>query len=109
MSDEIHIFELCRKSRAKNQVIFEAKTQAEFFLLNHPSESAVEREVNAVNNEYEGYLHDDSWRLCQLQRALSASDHDYSKFDIGSRATLWEGPKNEGIDIRDELLKFHDR
>ena len=95
--------------KAKNQVILKPKLKLKFVLLNHPSESAVEREVNAVNNEYEGYLHDDSWRLWQLQRVLGASGHDYSKFNIGSRATLWEIPKDKGIDIREELLKFHDR
>ena len=65
--------------------------------------------MNAVNSEHEKNLPDDSWRLYQLQKLPSAPDHDYNRFSTGSRATLWEILKDNGIDIREELLKFHDR
>ena len=82
---------------------------SQFFIAPLFTESAVEREVNAVNNEHAKNVPDDQWRLLQLRKALSASDHDYNRFSTGSKATLWDGPKCKGIDIRGELLKFHER
>lgn len=35
--------------------------------------------------------------------------HPYCKFGTGSKQTLYDLPKQAGIDVRDELFKFHDK
>ncbi|XP_065170967.1 insulin-degrading enzyme isoform X2 [Atheta coriaria] len=80
---------------------------AQFFL--HPlfTESATERELNAVNSEHEKNVSSDNWRLYQLDRHSCDPSHPFHKFGTGNKMTLDIGPKERGIDVRDELLKFH--
>ncbi|XP_032591237.1 insulin-degrading enzyme isoform X1 [Drosophila grimshawi] len=80
---------------------------AQFFIAPLFTPSATEREINAVNSEHEKNLSSDQWRIKQVHRHLSKSDHAYSKFGSGNKATLSEIPKSKGIDVRDELLQFH--
>lgn len=44
-----------------------------------------------------------------MERSLSNPKHPYSHFGTGNLKTLKEGPINQGLDIREELLKFHDK
>ncbi|ESO95121.1 hypothetical protein LOTGIDRAFT_232210 [Lottia gigantea] len=71
--------------------------------------SATEREVNAVNSENDKNLQNDAWRAAQLERSLANPKHDYYKFGTGNKSTLETLPKASGIDVRDELLKFHSK
>lgn len=71
------------------------------------TESATEREINAVNSEYEENVPKDGWRFLQLEKHISKKSHPYNKFSIGNTKTLSTTPKEKGIDIRQELLKFH--
>ncbi|KAH8419636.1 hypothetical protein KR222_011395, partial [Zaprionus bogoriensis] len=98
---------------------------AQFFIAPLFTPSATEREINAVsvcsahlslfivelclqvNSEHEKNLSSDLWRIKQVHRHLARSDHAYSKFGSGNKATLSEIPKTKGIDVREELLKFH--
>ncbi|XP_017844031.1 insulin-degrading enzyme isoform X2 [Drosophila busckii] len=80
---------------------------AQFFIAPLFTPSSTEREINAVNSEHEKNLSSDLWRIKQVQRHLAKPDHAYSKFGSGNKATLCEIPKSKGIDVRDELLKFH--
>ncbi|KAL5021570.1 hypothetical protein ScPMuIL_000725 [Solemya velum] len=80
---------------------------AQFFLAPLFTESASEREVNAVHSENEKNLQSDPWRIHQLARALSDPKHDFSKFGTGNNETLGTKPKELGLDVREELLKFH--
>lgn len=82
---------------------------AQFFIAPLFTPSATEREINAVNSEHEKNLSSDLWRIKQVHRHLAKSDHAYSKFGSGNKATLSELPKSQGIDVRDELLKFHQK
>ncbi|GIY21913.1 insulin-degrading enzyme [Caerostris extrusa] len=82
---------------------------AQFFLCPLFTEKATEREVNAVDSEHEKNLQIDSWRLVQLEKATCNPQHDYSKFGTGNLETLSVQPKSRGINIRDELLKFHEK
>ena len=50
----------------------------------------------------------DSWRMFQLEKSLSNPNHPYCHFGTGNLETLFENPKRNGKNIRDELLKFHD-
>ena len=88
------------------------------------TESATDREINAVNSEHERNIDDDGWRLSQLEKTLSDPKHDYNKFGtgfqlfqiqcvfinslvLGNTETLKEMPLKEGIDVREALLEFH--
>lgn len=58
---------------------------SQFFIAPLFTESATDREVNAVNSEHEKNLPSDSWRLRQLESSLSDPEHDYYKFGTGSK------------------------
>lgn len=80
---------------------------AQFFLEPLFDASCSEREIRAVDSEHKKNLQSDLWRSFQLEKSLCDASHPYSKFGTGNLATLWEGPRSRGVDIREELLKFH--
>ncbi|KAK0078471.1 hypothetical protein PV325_002451, partial [Microctonus aethiopoides] len=80
---------------------------SQFFLSPLFTESATELEINAVNSEHEKNIADDVWRAKQLDMSSANPNHPYSKFGTGNRDTLVVTPKKKGINVRDELLKFH--
>ncbi|XP_063818112.1 insulin-degrading enzyme isoform X1 [Pseudophryne corroboree] len=80
---------------------------AQFFLGPLFDESCKDREVNAVDSEHEKNLMNDAWRLFQLEKATGNPKHPFHKFGTGNRLTLETRPTQEGIDVRQELLKFH--
>uniref|UniRef100_A0A8C7Z280 Insulin-degrading enzyme n=1 Tax=Oryzias sinensis TaxID=183150 RepID=A0A8C7Z280_9TELE len=80
---------------------------AQFFLCPLFDESCKDREVNAVDSEHEKNLMNDAWRLFQLEKATGNPNHPFSKFGTGNKLTLETRPCEEGIDVRQELLKFH--
>ncbi|XP_065350636.1 insulin-degrading enzyme-like [Cloeon dipterum] len=80
---------------------------SQFFKAPLFTEDATDREVKAVNSEYEKNLADESRRLLQLERSTSIKDHPYSKFGTGNLQTLVDDPKKNGINVREALLKFH--
>ncbi|XP_076308150.1 insulin-degrading enzyme-like isoform X2 [Tachypleus tridentatus] len=82
---------------------------SQFFVEPLFTESATCREVNAVNSEHEKNLKVDVWRLNQLEKSLGNPKHDFSKFGTGNKETLEEIPKSQNVDIRQELLKFHEK
>ncbi|KAG7298348.1 hypothetical protein JYU34_017950 [Plutella xylostella] len=80
---------------------------AQFFIAPLFTESATEREINAVNSEHEKNTSSDTWRLDQLNKSSASKEHPYHKFGTGNKDTLDRIPKEKGIDVRAELLKFH--
>ncbi|CAG2171717.1 unnamed protein product, partial [Oppiella nova] len=82
---------------------------AQFFIEPLFTESATEREINAINSEYESCITIGHFREDAVDRCLSDPDHDYSKFQIGNNESLKEIPYAKGIDVRQELLSFHKR
>ncbi|XP_062374987.1 insulin-degrading enzyme isoform X2 [Sardina pilchardus] len=80
---------------------------AQFFLCPLFDESCKDREVNAVDSEHEKNLMNDAWRLFQLEKATGNPSHPFSKFGTGNKLTLETRPSKDGIDVREELLKFH--
>ncbi|KAK9476376.1 Metalloenzyme, LuxS/M16 peptidase-like protein [Lipomyces japonicus] len=80
---------------------------AQFFIAPLFSADGKDREIRAVDSENKKNLQSDNWRLHQLDRSLSNPDHPYSNFSTGNLETLEYNPTNLGIDVRDELLKFH--
>lgn len=82
---------------------------AQFFIGPLFTDSATDREINAVNSEHEKNLATDVWRIRQVNKALADPAHPYSKFGTGNAKTLSDDPKRLGINVREELLKFHEQ
>ncbi|XP_044152189.1 insulin-degrading enzyme isoform X2 [Bufo gargarizans] len=80
---------------------------SQFFLGPLFDESCKDREVNAVDSEHEKNLMNDAWRLFQLEKATGNPQHPFHKFGTGNKLTLETRPTQEGLDVRQELLKFH--
>lgn len=80
---------------------------AQFFISPLFSESCTSREMNAVDSENKKNLQNDVWRLSQLEKELSNPNHPVHKFSTGNLETLGAIPKSQGIDTRQELLKFY--
>ncbi|CAO3651050.1 unnamed protein product [Cunninghamella echinulata] len=71
------------------------------------SDTCTEREIRAVDSEHKKNLQSDCWRIDQVQKTLTNPNHPWHKFQTGNLETLMETPKKLGLDIREELLKFH--
>jgi len=82
---------------------------SQFFRAPLFTEAATEREVNAVNSEHEKNVPNDLWRINQVEKSTANQDHDFSKFGTGNKETLDTIPKESGLVVRDELLKFHSK
>ncbi|KAL0853136.1 hypothetical protein ABMA27_012899 [Loxostege sticticalis] len=82
---------------------------AQFFIAPLFTETATGRELSAVNSEHEKNTSSDTWRLDQLNKSTALPTHPFHKFGTGNRETLETIPKAKGIDVRTELLKFHDK
>ncbi|CAG9574977.1 unnamed protein product [Danaus chrysippus] len=82
---------------------------AQFFISPLFTEGATGRELSAVNSEHEKNTSSDTWRLDQLNKSTADEKHPYHKFGTGNRDTLERIPKERGIDVRQELLKFHQK
>lgn len=78
-----------------------------FFTCPLFNQKSTDKEINAVDSENKKNLQNDIWRMYQLDKSLSNPEHPYHKFSTGNLKTLGENPKSNGLDIRDELLKFY--
>ena len=91
----------------KPKCCFSLFSFAQFFISPLFDASSTDRELEAVNSEYEGNVSKDAWRISQLEKSTSNPDHPYSRFSIGNTESLRTVPKQRGIDIRQVLLDFH--
>ncbi|MDR0901528.1 MAG: insulinase family protein, partial [Opitutaceae bacterium] len=73
---------------------------SQFFIAPLFTPEFTEREINAVNSEFQMRLENDLWRQFQLMQGFFAENHPEHHFAIGSAATL------AGV-TRDELLAFY--
>lgn len=107
---------------------------SQFFISPLFTESATEREVNAVNSEHEKNIPSDPWRSHQLEVGTANPQHPYSYFatgeihilyklyytvqryckdtnyfnkNVGNRETLWTRPREKNIDVRSALMDYH--
>ncbi|KAF2191778.1 LuxS/MPP-like metallohydrolase [Zopfia rhizophila CBS 207.26] len=81
----------------------------QFFICPLFLEDTVDREIKAVDSENKKNLQSDTWRLHQLNKALSNSKHPYCHFSTGSWKTLHDDPIARGVKIRDEFIKFYSK
>lgn len=80
---------------------------AQFFVAPLCLKSAVDRELNAVNNENEKNLQHDGWRIAQLSESTLNPDHPISRFSTGTWGicqTEGRGERREGSGRTDHLL-----
>ncbi|VDP34243.1 unnamed protein product [Schistosoma margrebowiei] len=80
---------------------------SQFFICPLFTDSATEREVSAVQSEHEKDISNDARRLFQLERSLSKSGHDYTKFLSGNRYSLFESSCAKSVNTREKLLQFY--
>ncbi|ODN05282.1 Insulin-degrading enzyme [Orchesella cincta] len=80
---------------------------SQFFISPLFTESATEREVNAVHSEHEKNIPSDTWRSHQMEVGTASLSHPYSRFATGNRDTLWVKPREQKMDVRASLLDFH--
>ncbi|KAF1319109.1 Insulin-degrading enzyme, partial [Globisporangium splendens] len=81
---------------------------AQFFVAPLFTASATDREMNAVDSENTNYLQDDYWRINQAHRALGNPKHPNHRYGVGNLQTLSVTPKEQGIDVRQALLDYHE-
>lgn len=81
---------------------------SQFFIEPLFSPSGKDREVNAVDSENKKNLQSDIWRLYQLSKSTTSSLHPHNGFSTGNKVTLGDIPAENGINVRDELLKFYE-
>ena len=70
------------------------------------TEAATARELNAIESENAKNLQSDVFRFYQIEKSRANSQHPYSKFYTGNKATLLDNTKKNKIDLRAELIKF---
>ena len=73
---------------------------AQCFIYPLFNEGSVEREINAIDNEFSKNLNNDSWRIDQLKK-YNTKKESCNRFCIGNKKTL------NLPDIRDKLLAFY--
>ncbi|KAJ8906920.1 hypothetical protein NDN08_003404 [Rhodosorus marinus] len=80
---------------------------AQFFITPLFTLSATEREINAVDSEHHMNLQSDAQRAFRLHANFASHDHPFSKFGPGNKTSLWDRPRQKGISVRNELLRFY--
>lgn len=73
------------------------------------TESATEREVNAINSEHQKNVPNDAFRLGQVLNSRANPAHPYHRFGTGNFKTLLEDTAAKGINLRAELLAYYQR
>ncbi|KAL5757085.1 hypothetical protein ACOSQ2_021831 [Xanthoceras sorbifolium] len=79
---------------------------SQFFISPLMKMEAMEREVLAVDSEFNQALQSDACRLQQLQCHTSGSGHPFNKFFWGNKKSLFDAME-KGIDLREQILKLY--
>ncbi|KAJ1845875.1 metalloprotease, partial [Coemansia sp. RSA 2703] len=80
-----------------------------FFIDPLMDPDCVDREINAVHSEYVSKLQDDSRREFIILKSAANQKQPFSQFPTGNIDTLKGSAKRLGLDLREELLKFHEK
>lgn len=92
----------------KNHALYGALDRfSQFFIKPLFSPSGKDREINAVDSENKKNLQSDTWRLYQLSKSTTSERHPHNGFSTGNKVTLGDIPIEKGLNVRDELIKFH--
>tara|TARA_R110002110_G_scaffold245617_4_gene462055 strand:- start:43509 stop:46364 length:2856 start_codon:yes stop_codon:yes gene_type:complete len=79
---------------------------ARFFIAPRFDEAYVEREMNAVEAEFQMGLRSDPRRGLDVLQAVMNPEHPFSQFTVGSLETLADRPQ---APIRDDLMRFYEQ
>ncbi|CAJ1960573.1 unnamed protein product [Sphenostylis stenocarpa] len=82
------------------------KRFSQFFISPLVKMEAMEREVLAVDSEFNQVLQSDACRLQQLQCHTSAHNHPLNRFFWGNKKSLVDAMV-KGIDLREQILKLY--
>jgi len=70
-------------------------------------EEKINKEVNSVNSEYEKNLIIDSRKRSQVYAFIADQKDPYNRFTTGNIETLIKSAEKNGLNLREELIKFH--
>ncbi|KAL2333066.1 hypothetical protein Fmac_014279 [Flemingia macrophylla] len=79
---------------------------SQFFISPLVKKEAMEREVLAVDSEFNQVLQSDACRLQQLQCHTSAPNHPLNRFFWGNKKSLVDAME-KGINLREQILKLY--
>ncbi|KAL8129849.1 hypothetical protein V2J09_019004 [Rumex salicifolius] len=82
------------------------KRFSQFFISPLVKSEAMDREVLAVDSEFNQVLQNDGCRLQQLQCHTTLPGHPYNRFAWGNKKSLIDAME-KGIDLRDRILKMY--
>ncbi|CAN7134639.1 unnamed protein product [Brassica rapa subsp. narinosa] len=82
------------------------KRFSQFFVAPLMKTEAMEREVLAVDSEFNQALQNDACRLQQLQCYTSARGHPFNRFSWGNKKSL-SGAMENGVDLRECIMKLY--
>ncbi|XP_021965724.2 insulin-degrading enzyme isoform X3 [Folsomia candida] len=71
------------------------------------SESSITAEIDLVSSENTKYMPRDDSRLGRINMHTSRVGHPFNTFTTGSRDTLWNKPRELGLDVRNETEQFY--
>ncbi|XP_021958725.2 insulin-degrading enzyme isoform X3 [Folsomia candida] len=71
------------------------------------SESSIKAEIDLVSSENAIYASQDVRRLVRLDQYTSREGHPFNTFGTGSRDSLWDKPRELGLDLRNETVQFY--
>eukprot|EP00920_Eleutheroschizon_duboscqi_P034499 GHVT01082748.1.p1 GENE.GHVT01082748.1~~GHVT01082748.1.p1 ORF type:complete len:919 (+),score=103.84 GHVT01082748.1:336-2759(+) len=80
---------------------------SQFFLTPLFSKSAADREINAVDSEFNLRRVEDFRRRYHLWHSTANPEHPHCNFSMGNLETLKTVPESKNIDVRAALLDFH--
>jgi insulysin len=78
-----------------------------FFTTPLFTETAIKREINAVDSENSKNIQSDMWRQFQLFKFMGNQEHPFSSFSTGNSETLLTIPESLGLNIRDIVIEFY--
>ncbi|KAL8106522.1 hypothetical protein AgCh_023328 [Apium graveolens] len=82
------------------------KRFSQFFISPLVKAEAMERELLAVDSEYNQIVQNDACRLQQLQCHTSTSGHPLNQFFWGNKKSLGDAME-KGVDLRERILKLY--
>lgn len=80
---------------------------AQFFIAPLFKQEAMERELLAVESEFNRALQNDYARLQQIQCETCTPGHAYNTFSWGNTESLQTIPTAKGIDVRESMISFY--
>ncbi|KNA04271.1 hypothetical protein SOVF_201220 [Spinacia oleracea] len=83
------------------------KRFSQFYISPLVKDEAMDREVLAVDSEFNQALQSDSCRLQQLQCHTSIPGHPFNRFFWGNKKSLYDAME-KGIDIRQRIMKMYE-